>query len=419
MKKLNICLGIVAASLMAACSNDMDRDDQYNEALVPLSVKTQMPTTRAAIGDTSFSEGDQVGLFLPNYGTAYLNVPATWTSGMLKTQDIILGSQTSKVYAYYPYQEIDPTLMAIPVNVADQVNFLYGVSEKEVYNKAPETTIPFQHAMARVCFNVTYKEGAQLTQIAMYGDGIYQQGYFTIVDEVPTVLNNPSTQTTAESPLTFKIAKASKDKTVTHDVLLLPGNGGMAKLLFTYDNGKTFDFDVKIPAQEGGQMYTMNIVIKEDPYNGHPYVDLGLSSGLLWSTINLGATDETAYGSYVAWSETDAAYAAWKGVWRMPTTADMQELLDECDWTWSKSGFTVTSKNNGNSIFLPAGGIQDDKGTVTHDGTYGFYLTSMAEDGYVFELSFYNEVWGKAYYIGSIPVNYSCSVRPVAPKVKE
>lgn len=42
--------------------------------------------------------------------------------------------------------------------------------------------------------------------------------------------------------------------------------------------------------------------------NGHEYVDLGLPSGTLWATMNVGATKSTDYGDYFAWGETSPYY---------------------------------------------------------------------------------------------------------------
>ena len=39
-------------------------------------------------------------------------------------------------------------------------------------------------------------------------------------------------------------------------------------------------------------------------YNGHEYVDLGLPSGTLWATCNVGATTSEIYGDRFAWGET-------------------------------------------------------------------------------------------------------------------
>ena len=142
---------------------------------------------------------------------------------------------------------------------------------------------------------------------------------------------------------------------------------------------------------------------KNDPYNGHEYVDLGLPSGLKWATCNVGANTPWEYGGYYAWGETeeksnyewstykwcsngswdaltkyctesdfgtvdnktvldpqdDVARVKWGGTWRMPTKAEQDELRNNCTWTWTiqngVNGYNVTGPN-GNSIFLPAAG---------------------------------------------------------------
>lgn len=43
----------------------------------------------------------------------------------------------------------------------------------------------------------------------------------------------------------------------------------------------------------------------QDPVQGHEYVDLGLSSGTLWATCNIGADIPQDYGDYFAWGEIE------------------------------------------------------------------------------------------------------------------
>lgn len=130
-------------------------------------------------------------------------------------------------------------------------------------------------------------------------------------------------------------------------------------------------------------------------------VDLGLSC--LWADKNVGATTLTDAGDYYAWGETetkseysvdnytlygdtisdisrskhDVARMTWGGKWRMPTVAELYALIDGCTWTWdsSKGGYTVTSKSNGKSIFLPAGGYRNGS-SLTNSGQGGSYWTS-------------------------------------------
>lgn len=180
-------------------------------------------------------------------------------------------------------------------------------------------------------------------------------------------------------------------------------------------------------------------------------VDLGLPSGTKWATCNVGATSPEEYGNYYAWGETttkdtyswgtykygsdptkynstdklttleaadDAATANWGKEWRTPTSAEWQELIDNCTWNWiinynetGVKGYIFTSKTNGNTIFLPAAGyhLYADLCGV---GIYGFYLSSSldTDDPYCARNAYFNShtVWGDidSRYCGQ-------SVRPV------
>ena len=158
-----------------------------------------------------------------------------------------------------------------------------------------------------------------------------------------------------------------------------------------------------------------------DPYNGHAYVDLGLPSGLKWATCNVGATTPEGYGDYFAWGETatkseytsenyaytetseilplsnDAVVVNMGGEWRMPTYEEQTELRTECTWTWTDdyngtgvAGRIVTSKINGNSIFLPAAGCSDGSGLDGAGAGGGYWSSSLNTDysGYAYSLGF-------------------------------
>ena len=80
----------------------------------------------------------------------------------------------------------------------------------------------------------------------------------------------------------------------------------------------------------------------------------------------------------------DAARANWGGSWRMPTRAELEELLNNCDRTPEtingKYGWRLTSTKNGNSIFLPAAGRR--RGTsIEETGSYVVYWSSSLGAG--------------------------------------
>lgn len=111
----------------------------------------------------------------------------------------------------------------------------------------------------------------------------------------------------------------------------------------------------------------------------------------------LGPSDDPEYqekNSYsIANTEYDAAHVRWGGTWRMPTPAEIQELIENCTWTWTsrtdtKNGFVygyeVKSKTNGNSIFLPAAGRMIQEGSTPSAwsvGEYGFYWSDSVYYG--------------------------------------
>ena len=75
----------------------------------------------------------------------------------------------------------------------------------------------------------------------------------------------------------------------------------------------------------------------------------------------------------------DAAAAKWGDGWRMPTLEEMYELTQECTWTWVDNngivGYKVTSKTNGNHIFLPAAGFRVNDQLIDED-FFGYYWMS-------------------------------------------
>lgn len=177
--------------------------------------------------------------------------------------------------------------------------------------------------------------------------------------------------------------------------------------------------------------------------NGHEYVDLGLPSGLKWATCNVGASSPEDYGDYYAWGETstksdyslsnsttygkqmssiagnptwDVACNKWGSPWRLPTEAEFQELIDNCTWEWTTqneiNGYKVTSKKNGNSIFLPAAGSWDGL-WFYYPGSLGNYWSATPYESYAgsaYSLNFYegdrSTSWGGRYY--------GYSLRPVS-----
>lgn len=77
--------------------------------------------------------------------------------------------------------------------------------------------------------------------------------------------------------------------------------------------------------------------------------------------------------------EQDAARVNLGAPWRMPSSAEFQELLDNCTHVWTQvngmNGILFTSNVNGNTIFFPAAGYYQGS-SLANLGTVGQYWTS-------------------------------------------
>ena len=172
-------------------------------------------------------------------------------------------------------------------------------------------------------------------------------------------------------------------------------------------------------------------------------VVLGLPSGAIWATCNVGAENPWNCGDYFAWGETttkdvysqdtyiysdepstldashDAASVNMGSLWRMPTETEFQELIDNCEWEWTDdyngtgvAGHIVKSRNNSNSLFLPAVGYLDFTDLIG-EGSYGYYRSSSIYDADYAMFLFFRADYASTYYYNRY---YGFPVRPVRCK---
>ena len=95
------------------------------------------------------------------------------------------------------------------------------------------------------------------------------------------------------------------------------------------------------------------------------YVDLSLPSGTLWNNSNEG-------GDYALYTYDEAINRFGN---QLPTKYQLEELQNECRWSWTGNGYKVTG-SNGNSIILPAAGYRFCDGEVHYVSAAGHYWSS-------------------------------------------
>lgn len=212
----------------------------------------------------------------------------------------------------------------------------------------------------------------------------------------------------------------------------------------------------------------------------YTYVDLGLPSGTLWATCNVGAVRPEDYGVYLAWGDTeswsiskeelandvnpwskykfyspepgegasfsctkyneedkkfvldpedDAATVKWGEDWCMPTGMEMEELqayttVEEVE-NFNNSGvkgYVLTSTINGNTMFIPAGGRFDVSDSIYVGESANLWSSTLES----FRSYVSYPVYSCAYYIwrgnsagyNGLYRNYACNIRPVVKKKK-
>lgn len=153
-------------------------------------------------------------------------------------------------------------------------------------------------------------------------------------------------------------------------------------------------------------IYKGSTVVWEPTPTGHDYVDLGLPSGTLWATMNVGASSETDYGNYYMYGKgstqynssdspysgtenplaasADTAAQEWGGDWYMPTKAQFDELKANTTYEWTtidgvNGGKFTATNGSGNYVFFPAAGRYDD-GSPKLVGRCGVYWNSTTEN---------------------------------------
>lgn len=236
--------------------------------------------------------------------------------------------------------------------------------------------------------------------------------------------------------VSFKSAvlEMGEGKTQSLDVTILPENASDKQLSWNSSNedvaivekgsitakreGKT----VVTATSSNGRTASLDVYVNAIK-NGQYCVDLGLS--VMWATFNVGAYSRDNYGDLFAWGETetktdfrwqtykycqyqpysdllftkyvnsskygtvdsktvldysdDVVAVSWGGGWRMPTAEELQELADNCSFTWVEIGETkgvlLTSKVKGyqdKSVFFPASG-SNDGGYYGGKNSTGYY----------------------------------------------
>ena len=464
MKKNNIRIIAAAAGilLLAGCSNDggMGADADAGSITIDASIGRM---TKVSADGTNFTAGDAIALYAWT-GDATI-VPGTRVvDGVVNTFDGTNWTPASQMrWQKYGVAHYFLSIYPAPANVTSFTEAPYTLDPADytasdllvatnlngVTPSAGTVSLTFEHVMAKLGVNIKFNdefasdpEVTNVTVSARRNATVnYLTGSVTATGDESYVLlsaqDEPATgykksYSGLQVPQTLnRITVVIADKTYTYDsptgITLTSGKFTNVGLII---GRKTMEL-ATMSVTDWGQGEILADANAElfDPYNGHAYVDMGLS--VKWATCNIGADKPDECGDYFAWGETepkdyydwdtykycngtketltkycadskygyngftddlntlapedDAARVQWGVSWRIPTKAEFEELLNDNNCTWvrkttsdgyARAGYLVTSKRNGNSIFLPSTAYRSQAELDHHFILHGYYMSS-------------------------------------------
>ncbi len=436
MMKKYIAMAVVAMTLVACSQEDnvMPGSDYLTDR--PVAITVGGVGTRAGYDKGDVIDSGSLGFWLDQSGAQYdvENIEVKYESGVWTPQGRLLwknATDEAKYMASYPYDADGVYEVTVP---ADQQNsemlpFDILYTEGRVKGEDGAVDIVFSHALAQLKVKLTFG-GALGTN-----------------PQIMTI-----TLSHAALSGTFTVGDADGRCSWSNQ-----GNSGTVTLLKNYHA----EFECLLPPQTITDYYIIvdavvdgiekqyrfessDLVLEQGATcivplqvgkSEHPYVDLGLPSGTLWATYNVGATAPEEYGDYFAWGETqskeaydwsnegdykygirdtsdkpdggmtkynsidnlrtlessdDAASVNWGSDWRTPTKADFDELLEACDAEWTDdydntgvAGLIVTSKTDETRfVFFPAAGYHYTRGLDAQGTDCKYWCSSIYETEY-------------------------------------
>ena len=451
MKK--VILSLLALPLLLACSSE------ENEAVagadrVPLQIELD-EITRAVVENVDQLKERSLGVFVATqsnypYGSVLEEEDNNGNNRQLSYQNgkwnfdrnVYIPENTPLyVWAYYPYDPNQNKNMLADgwaLTASKQEDYLASYTDGYTYVTARETSprvkFNMRHLMARIRVIVAKasdnEKNYAFKEATLYGssmDARYNpvSGILTPGKETGSIaayVANGNTMVDADHSVEFEFLVFPKYLSLYVE---LPNssltNNKKALNARTYEAGKQYSVTLTInhlgeleagewSIEPWGTSVQNAIEVWKDsktdegevtptptPTEEHEYVDLGLPSGTLWATCNIGAEHFWDVGNRYAWGETevkayyndsnykwlndnitkynsleghgtvdflteleiedDAAHVNWGGDWRMPTIENVDELVKYCTKEMTSfegvDGLKIIGPN-GKSIFLPA-----------------------------------------------------------------
>lgn len=419
---------------MAGCTMLMDMLDgisaekaYYNLESNKIYVQNEVQLITGTYKDEVIKEYDKKGNLTSDYTASLILLPAnsnqidkrfiTPVFTLPRTHEEVMKdyAENGKVTIKAITTTLNPSRLSM--------GFRYGINSNDLTEQinAESQFEVTDTGYGNYCMESTL-DNLQMGKTYYYQAFTHDGWFFNYGDVVSFSIDHPALQLHTNS--------VSMEANTTTDVVIQQGSGNYTVKSSNSDVAEaTVDIDhVHILAYAAGEATitvtdvlsgkTADILVtvtkpKETPANA---IDLGLPSGTLWASYNVGATKPEEYGGYFAWGETDTkdyygwdnyihcdgtkdtchdlgadiagtdydvAHVHWGEKWTTPTKAQINELTKQCTKEWTTQngvkGCKITGPN-GNSIFLPAVGFSVYSYLPYQGGESGLYMSSTECD---------------------------------------
>lgn len=368
---------------------------------------------------------------------------ATFDGGMWQLKK---GGTYAAYYPFCPDMKLGDTYEDIPISMIGQTQmgnnsvshmnaFSYMYAEPTV-NETGTVNLAFKNAASILVLDLTFPEDAILNgiEVSAESDIFVTKAKLNAVDGTIT-----SVATSKYIELGLKNVDVTGGQAAKFYISILPttNTDKMALTVTATDaNGTTYSAELREIKVKQGYSYDREATMTKsaDKYDGKAYVDLGTGDGVLWARDNFtqeGFEDVVTNpkgGVYYGWYDLNPlAEYSWDGYymyadgecqlccpndgisvmrlgeeeygneiddvaylygepassWRIPSPAEMQNLIDKCNWTWTEmngvNGYRISSRSVPSRwIFLPANGSVSGT-NLSEYNSVGYYWTSTLD----------------------------------------
>lgn len=322
--------------------------------------------TRTAISSTDYSvswkEGEIIGIFPMTEGSRQIafDIQQGAGSSTASFEGKGWGLKSNMQYvAYCPYNTYGLTDKAnIPLIYSDQKqkgngntdhlgDYDYLVSTP-TYAVDGALDFQFEHIGALLHLQLNVPDDGTFTFMQLNTDeGLVTKASLDLNTNTTTIQ-----ETTGSLRMGLEGVEVASGENLDVYMMLYPTDmSGKEIKVYVFDNDKNF-----YSATLQGQDFTAGSVWEypgslqketEGVIDGHGFIDLGLESGTLWATANVGADSEFKYGGYYAWGDSEPYYtvdSSGKKTWKPG--------YKEYNWASYKWGVSVKVSTDITDIYL-------------------------------------------------------------------